>query len=138
MKQYYILFFASSLIGTAAIAEIQVQDHWVRASSGPNTAAYMKLINTSNKDVTLTDVHSPVSASGELHEIVDMGKGMQMQKISTLQIPSNEEIILMPGKTHVMLMNIKDGPLTEGKTVPLTLVFSNGEELQLMAPVKAQ
>ncbi|MDZ4323115.1 MAG: copper chaperone PCu(A)C, partial [Alphaproteobacteria bacterium] len=121
-----------------AIAEIQVQDHWSRDSNGPNTAAYMKLINTSNKDVYLTDVYSPVSASGELHEISDMGTGMHMEKISTIRIPTNGDVALMPGKTHVMLMNIKDGPLTEGKTVPLTLVFSDGEELQLMAPVKAQ
>jgi len=98
----------------------------------------MKLINASNNDVSLTEVYSPVSASGELHEVVDMGQGMQMQEISAIRIPSNGEIVLMPGKTHVMLMNIKDGPLMEGKTVPLTLVFSDGEELQLMAPVKAQ
>lgn len=138
MKKYFASFLAMSLVSTAAVAEVQVQDLWVRASTGSNTAAYMKLINTSNKQVYLTGVYSPVSASGELHEIVDMGKGMQMQKISTIQIPSNEEVVLMPGKTHVMLMNIKDGPLTEGKTVPLTLVFNGGEELQLMAPVKAQ
>ncbi|MBL8676695.1 MAG: copper chaperone PCu(A)C [Alphaproteobacteria bacterium] len=138
MKKYFPLLPVIGLVSTAAVAKIQVQNLWVRASTGPNTAAYMKLINTSNKEIYLTDVHSPVSASGELHEIIDMGKGMQMQKISTIQIPSNEEVVLMPGKTHVMLMNIKDSPLTEGKSVPLTLVFNGGEELQLMAPVKAQ
>jgi copper(I)-binding protein len=138
MKKYFTFLLATSLVSTAALAGIQVQDHWVRASTGSNTAAYMKLVNISNKDISLTGVYSPVSASGELHEVVDMGQGMQMQEISAIRIPSNGEIVLMPGKTHVMLMNIKDGPLTEGKTVPLTLVFSDGEELQLMAPVKAQ
>lgn len=138
MKKHFIFLLTTHLVSAAAIAEVQVQDLWVRASTGSNTAAYMKLINTSNKDAYLTDVYSPISASGELHEIIDMGKGMQMQKISTIHIPSNGEVVLMPGHTHVMLMGIKDGHLTKGKTVPLTLVFSDGAELQLMAPVKAQ
>lgn len=138
MKNCFTFLLTASLLRTAAFAEIQVQDHWVRASTGSNTAAYMRLINGSNKDVSLTKVYSPVSASGELHEVIDVGQGMQMQEISAIRIPSNGEVVLMPGKTHVMLMNIKDGPLTEGKTVPLTLVFSDGEELQLIAPVKAQ
>ena len=138
MKKHFIFLLTAHFVSAAAIAEIQVQDPWVRASTGSNTAAYMKLINNSNKDAYLIDVFSPISASGELHEIIDMGKGMQMQKISTIHIPSNGEIVLMPGHTHLMLMGIKDGPITEGKTVPLTLVFSDGAELQLMAPVKAQ
>ncbi|MBX9786368.1 MAG: copper chaperone PCu(A)C [Alphaproteobacteria bacterium] len=138
MKQYFTFLLACSLLSTMALAEIQVQDHWVRASTGSNTAAYMKLINTSDSDVSLINVSSLVSASAELHEIVDVEGRKQMQEISAIHIPAKGNISLKPGGTHIMLMALQ-APLTEGqKDVPLTLEFSHGEKVQLTAPVKAQ
>lgn len=138
MKKYFAPFIAMSLVSTAAVAEIQVQDLWVRASTGSNTAAYMELSNTSDSDVSLINVSSPVSASAELHEIVDVEGRKQMQEISAIHIPAKGNISLKPGGTHIMLMALR-APLTEGqKDVPLTLEFGHGEKVQLTAPVKAQ
>lgn len=138
MKNYFTFLLVTSLLSTAAFAEIQVQDHWVRASTGSNTAAYMELSNTSDSDVSLINVSSPVSASAELHEIVDVEGRKQMQEISAIHIPAKGNISLKPGGTHIMLMALQT-PLTEGqKDVPLTLEFSHGEKVQLMAPVKAR
>jgi len=138
MKKYFAPFLAMSLVSTAVVAEIQVQDLWVRASTGSNTAAYMELSNTSDSDVSLINVSSPVSASAELHEIVDVEGRKQMQEISAIHIPAKGNISLKPGGTHIMLMALQ-APLTEGqKDVPLTLEFSHGEKVQLTAPVKAQ
>lgn len=138
MKKYFTFLLATSLISTAALAEIQVQDLWIRASTGSNTAAYMKLSNTSDSDVSLINVSSPVSARAELHEIADVEGRKQMQEISAIHIPTKGNVSLEPGGTHIMLMALQT-PLAEGqKDVPVTLVFSDGKELQLMAPVKAQ
>ncbi|MBX9621496.1 MAG: copper chaperone PCu(A)C [Alphaproteobacteria bacterium] len=138
MKKYFTFLFAISLVSTAAVAEVQVQDLWVRASTGPNTAVYMKLNNTSGSGVSLINVSSPVCASAELHEIADVEGAKRMQKISAIHVPAKGNTSLEPGGIHIMLMALET-PLTEGqKDIPLTLEFSHGEKVQLTAPVKAQ
>lgn len=135
MTKYLALLL---IISTAAFAEIQVQNPWVRAATGPNTAVYMHLNNTSNKDVHLSSVSSPVSAKVELHEIADQNGQKQMQEISAISVPANGKVSLKPGDIHIMLIGLQ-APLTEGQeAVPLTLEFSDGEKIQLTAPVKAQ
>jgi copper(I)-binding protein len=135
MKRYLVFSLA---VSTAAAAEMQVQNPWVRAATGPNTAVYLHLNNTSNKDVHLTTVSSPVSAKVELHEIADQDGQKQMKEISAIYVPANGNVSLKPGDIHIMLMGLQT-PLTEGQeAVPLTLEFSDGEKIQLTAPVKAQ
>src|SRR3990167_10186045 len=135
MKKYLVWsLIVSMTLTTAAFAEIQVQNLWVRTSTGTTTAAYMKLINTSPQDVYLTNVSSPAAKSCELHTTSTTETGMQMQKISAIRIPANGNISLEPGHTHIMFMNLAT-PLLEGKTAPLTLYFSDGKQLELIAPI---
>lgn len=138
MKKYVaFLITVGFVLSSTALAEIEVQNPWARATTGTNTAVYMKLINTSNQDVMLVSASSGVANQNELHAIVDNGSGLEMQKITGIRIPASGNINLEPGKTHVMLMKLNRA-LSEGENIPLTLTFDDGAQLEIYAPVRAQ
>ena len=138
MKKYIALLLPISFVlSSTLLADIQVQNPWVRATTGKNTAAYMKLINTSDQEVKLVTASSAIANSTELHTVADNGSGLEMQKITAIRIPSKGSITLEPGKTHIMLLNL-NRPLPEGETVPLTLHCSDGTQLEIYAPVRAK
>ena len=94
------------------------------------TGAFMTVANSGAEDVTLTGGTSPVAGKIEIHEVVD-GK---MQPLGGgLVIPAGGSVKLKMGGYHVMLMDL-EGPLASGTEVPVTLEFSNGEKVEIIAP----
>ncbi len=120
-----------------AAASVSISDAYVRAMppGQPNSAAFMKLSNSSATHHTLVGAKSPAAKMAELHTHMEMEGMMKMRKIDKIDIHPHGEAVLKPGGLHVMLMGLKN-ELKPGDMVSLTLVFGDGSKKEIHAPVK--
>ncbi|MDX1296597.1 MAG: copper chaperone PCu(A)C [Sulfurimonadaceae bacterium] len=118
-------------------SSITVTDEYVREvpPNMPNSAAFMTIMNSSDKAIDLVEAKSNASKVVELHEHVNVEGMMQMRQIPKITVPANGSTQLQPGGLHVMLIGLNQ-KLKAGELVQLTLSFSNGETITLDAPVK--
>ena len=139
-KSTFITGFAATLLmGTSAFAEgLMVKDPYARAArpNAPTGAAFMKLINHSDQDITLMGVSSDVAKRVELHAHIDNGEGvMQMSEIEGgITIPAGEMHMMNRGGDHVMMMGLTQS-LVDGETFSVTFEFENGAEMVVEIPV---
>ncbi len=135
--------FARPLLGLAlcsaalaAQAQVSVKDAWVRATVAQqkSTGAFMQL--SSAKAVKLVSVSSPVAGVAEVHEMKMDGGVMKMRPVEALDLPAGQAVELKPGGFHLMLMELK-GPVKDGDTVPLSLVFEGADKKRETVEIKA-
>ena len=131
--------FVLALFALPALAQVQVQEPWVRATVPHQSAtgAFMKL--ESAQDARLLSASSPAAAVVEIHEMKMEDEVMKMRAVSSVPIPAGKGVALTPGGYHVMLMNLK-AQVKEGDTVPITLVVEGKDgkrqTLEVKAPVR--
>lgn len=137
MKLFHTLMLIAATTAALFAADIAVENPYVREvpPKMPNSAAFMKLTNSSDTEVSLTSAASDVANVVELHEHAKVDGMMQMRQVAKIVIPAKGQTELKPGGLHVMLIGLKH-PLKEGETVDVTLNFSNGESMKVTAPVK--
>ncbi|MDD2384815.1 MAG: copper chaperone PCu(A)C [Sulfurospirillaceae bacterium] len=132
----YIFLFTTALYSSS----IEVIDAYIRAVpiGLPNSAAFMKIKNSSNKIVYLQKVVSTSAEKLELHEHVMSGAMMKMQHIPTIEIPANTTVELKPGGLHVMLLGLTKPLVVDDFINDFSLFFSNGDVIQLKhLPIKS-
>jgi copper(I)-binding protein len=115
---------------------IELRDAWARASATQTSAAYLTIENRTGEDDTLLEVRSPVAERVEIHDMTMEDMVMRMRKLDDLPVAAGESVSLAPGGKHIMLIGLS-GPLEEGASVPLTLVFEKAGEIAVEAPVRA-
>ena len=125
----------------AADVRVSVENAWVHATIGEDdssmTAAYMTIVNPGDADVRLTSAECTDSGVVQLHEMVLQDGKMIMQETKEgIAVPAGGHAHLTEGGFHIMLMMLKH-KLTVGERVRLTLHFSDGILLHVVAPVKA-
>lgn len=114
------------------------RDMWVKATDpdvAPGeamTGVFGVIANTGDKDLVITSVESDVAGITELHEVVD---GTMRKIQGDVTVPAGGELLLEPGADHIMLMDITK-PLSPGDDVTVTLTFSDGSTLKIVALVK--
>ena len=124
---------------TAALAQISVENAWVRATVPKQqaTGAFMKI--TSVEAVKLMAVNTTVAKTNEIHEMKMEGDVMKMRAhLNGLDIPANTTVELKSGGYHVMMMELEQ-TIKAGDTVPLQLQFINakGNKQELTVNAKA-
>jgi copper(I)-binding protein len=127
------LLFAGSVFAQS----VTVDAPWVRGTviGQKATGAFMDL--TSNADVTLVAVTTPLSASVEIHETRIEDEVMRMRPISRLKLTAGKTVQLKPGSYHVMLMDLKQ-VLKKGDVVPLILRIESADGKMQTLEVKAE
>ena len=121
------------------LAEVKVEDAWVRATVAPQkaTGAFMRL--TASEATRLVGAESPVAGVVEVHEMRMENDVMRMNPIDGLDLPAGEAVELKPGSYHIMLMELP-AQVEAGKDVPITLKFQNAagetESMELSVPVR--
>ncbi|MFN4058511.1 MAG: copper chaperone PCu(A)C [Roseinatronobacter sp.] len=117
---------------------VHVEDAYARASTAMSQtgAAFMRLENHSGAEIRLIEARSEIAARVELHTHLQDANGvMRMIEVKDgFPIPPHGQHMLMRGGDHVMFMGLR-APLVQGAEVPLTLVFDNGEVIDVMVPV---
>jgi copper(I)-binding protein len=139
MKRLVLLFIPALALATAFAdgPSARVSHVWIRVSP-PGVgvdAGYLHLDNLTGKPLSLDAVTSPDFASVEIHQSIVKDGVESMQPVPKLDIPSQGGVDLKPGGYHLMLMNPRKN-LFPGDTVSLSLSFSDGSELLILAPVR--
>lgn len=115
-------------------------DPWVREMPpvAEHSAGYVTLVNTGAEDRELVAVDTSLFSRAELHESREEGGMASMRPVEGVVIPAGGEVSLQPGGYHMMLMNRQVESLTSEDTVPLTLRFDDGSEIEVEAEVRRQ
>lgn len=130
------------VLGAAACSKeeqgLRVEDAYVRFSPvRTNPSAAYFTIHGGPQDVSLIGVSTEVAIRSEMHETMAGHQGMaSMKPVTDVQVPAGSEIRFEPGGKHVMFWSMNPG-LKPGRNITLTFAFSNGEKLQVSAPLLA-
>lgn len=139
MKSYVkkiVVAISMSCFTIAAHAELKVANPWVKptVTGQPVGAAYMQL--TSDKNVEIVALSSPVAGKTELHSMSMTGNIMRMKRVDRLQLKAGKLVELKPGGFHIMLMELKH-QIKEGETVPISLVTQDEAGNKATVSIKA-
>ena len=139
MKSILCLLLLSPAVIFAG--DLKIEDAWIRAvpSSSKSTAAFMTLVNKTDKPVLVTAGTCPVA--GEVRPMITTKQGdgvMGMAFVESFSVPAKGKRILEPGGDHIMLMQLKEVPQA-GSTVPMVLTTESGGKqgrIHLEVPVR--
>ena len=128
--------FLLVFISVVNAAELTITDAWIRAlpPSVPS-GGYFTLHNGSKKSVALTGASSPGCGMLMLHQTENMGGMTQMNDVANVTVPAGETIKFSPGGYHLMCMSATNA-IKPGKTVPVTLKFSDGSNVKTVFAVR--
>jgi copper(I)-binding protein len=118
------LLAALLFLPLAALAQVKVEDPWVRATvpAQKATGAFMRL--SASSSVRLVDARSPVAGRVEIHDSqTDRNGIVRMRAISGMDLPAGGVVEFRPGGYHIMLMDLKQ-QMKVGDEVPLTLIVA--------------
>ncbi len=130
------MLIAMVLISAASAAELTVSGAWIRAlpPSVPS-GGYFTLHNGGKTSVTLTGANSPACGMLMLHRTENMGGMSTMNDVENVAVPAGETVQFSPGGYHLMCMNASSA-IKPGKTVPVTLKFSDGSSVNAVFAVR--
>lgn len=111
---------AGVFASAAALAQVTVQDAWVRGTVPGQTATGAFMTLQAADGAKLVGVSTPVAGTAEIHEMKMDGNVMHMRAVPALDLPKGQAVQLKPGSYHLMLMDLKQ-PLAKDTTVPITL-----------------
>jgi len=125
--------------GEATVGDITVTDAWVRQPAEGQTAsaAYGTITNNGDSDITVVGGSVSFDATVEIHETL-MGDDavMQMQERQDgFVIAVGATFTLEPSGPHVMMLDIDPADFVD--SVDVTLIFDDGTEITVMAPVRS-
>lgn len=129
---------AETVMENTATSLIEVKDGYIRGLPPGQaiTAAFMRLQNTSNKDIEITNVQTPIAERAEFHQHIHNSGMMSMRKLDSITVPANGQFVLKPGGHHLMLFNLNRF-LQDGDTAEMTLHFEGGDILTVTLPVRS-
>lgn len=132
-----LLFALLPLVAWSAGPTVNASKVWIRqAPPGVSVlAGYFVLQDLTDKPLDLKSISSPDFGSVEMHRSFVKEGQEQMEPVPSITLPAHGSVEFKPGGYHVMLMQPKKN-LYAGDMVILTLEFSDGSELTIMAPVR--
>lgn len=130
-----ILLTAFLFAVSAAAADIEVSDAWVRGTVAAQTATGAFMNIRSNRDLALVGVASPVG-DAELHEMQLENGIMKMRAASRLDLPAGKTVALKPGGYHIMLTGLKK-VLQPGDKLPIVLTVEDAAKRKQQIEVTA-
>ncbi|TWA72712.1 hypothetical protein FBZ82_102312 [Azospirillum brasilense] len=115
--------------------DITVEQAWARAtvSSAKTGAVYLTVRNSGTQADRIASITAPVAGHAMGHETRRDGDVMKMQE-APLTVPPNGALEMMPGGTHIMLMDLA-GALKPGQGFPLTVTFEKAGTVQVPVTV---
>ncbi len=130
---------AAAPVGEATVGDITVSDVWTRkpAEGQTNSAIYGVITNNGDADVTFASASVTFAATVQIHETTTDADGkMQMQEVpGGFVVPAGGSFTLEPGGAHIMLIDVDRADI--GEAVDVTLMFDDGTEVMVSAPVRS-
>jgi len=131
---------AVCVLATPALADsVKIENAWARATAPGQKVAGGFMDLTADADMAVVGGSSPVSTSLELHIMKMDGGVMEMRQLKEIALPKGQTVKLEPGGLHIMFIGLKQ-PITEGQTVPLSLIVktTNGKRKTIAVEVEAR
>ena len=132
-----IVSLALALVSSSAFAaSIKVEDVWIRAMPPTSRVVpiYLTMKNGAGKLLKL-DAISTKRGRIEIHKSFMKNGMMRMEPVDFVAVPAHGEEKLQPAGFHGMMMDFTNGVPAKGDTVPLTLHFTDGETVSVVAKV---
>lgn len=99
------------------------------------SSAYFVVVNGGAEDAVLVSARSDRAPRVEIHEHRHENGMMQMRKLESITVPAQGRLVFETGGLHLMLLDLPV-PLKAGETVPVTLRFASGIEVDAVFPVQ--
>lgn len=127
------------LIVTAGCSDpppLYVDGGYVRLNANPAapSAAYFT-IHGGGDPVVLRNIATEEAVRLEIHESMTQGGMASMKPVEAVDVPAKSTVKLEPGGKHVMLWQINQQALADGK-MTFTFTFSNGDRILVDAVVQ--
>ncbi len=134
-KQVFNLLLLTT-ISFAVNAKVELIEGQVRAMppSVPNTAAYLTLVNH-GEHKRLVAVKTSVAKEAQLHTMSMDGGVMKMREVEGFDLPMHGTLSLEPSGNHIMILGLHK-PLAIDQEIDLSLIFADGETMEIVLPVK--
>jgi len=126
------VFNASLLLAAPASFDMEVKDPYIQAAPAGQTesAAFMRLENTGSSAHALTSVQCWAAESAQLQNSDDAAP------LSRIDVPAGGQVEFQASGPHIELSGLKE-ELKPGESVSLTLIFDDGSQTSVLAPVRA-
>lgn len=121
---------------TAAAADIEISDAWVRGTVAAQTATGAFMNIRSKSDLALVGVSTP-GADAELHEMRLENGIMKMRAAPRVELSAGKTLSLKPGGYHIMITGLKKA-LQPGERLPITLTFEDAAKRKQQVEVAAE
>tara|TARA_A100000164_G_C21442687_1_gene556250 strand:- start:98 stop:559 length:462 start_codon:yes stop_codon:yes gene_type:complete len=107
-----------------------IDSGWIRLlpSSIENTAAYMKITNSGDEAIEISNVQSLIAQRAELHRSYYKNGLMQMRHLESLTIPAQSSIAMTSNGIHIMLIGLKQS-LEHGQLYEVCLISTLEERM---------
>lgn len=136
---YRIAALLLVLASSAGAGEIVIEQAWLRAVPpvADSTAGYFRLVNNSDRPLTLEGAETGIARHAMFHETVSNDDGTRgMQHLGSVEVAPGDTLVLEPGGKHLMLTGLRRKLDTE-QPVEVCLIVS-GERLCQDFPVRRQ
>lgn len=128
------MLFSFSAAATPTVP-ITAEQCWVRLlPSHLPSAGYLVLHNQSDEAIEVLAATSPSYDDVMLHETIEEDGMAKMQMVEHLLVPAAGKLDFTPGGLHLMFEQ-PTGALSVGDTMPLTLLFSGEQKLEVSCKV---
>jgi periplasmic copper chaperone A len=125
-----------AMTAPALAANVAISDAWFRAlPSGQPAGGYFTMKNSGAAPVELVAAESAACGMLMLHQTVSSSGTSRMEDVKNVRVPAAGTVAFAPGGYHLMCMNPGDA-MMPGKSVPVTLVFSDGSKAHADFAVK--
>lgn len=106
------------------------------SAAAPTAAGFLVIENLSGRDDRLVGIETPMAKRAELHSSTtdDAGVTRMRRFDGGVSIADGGRHVFEPRADHLMLMGVT-GPLEDGATVPITLVFEHAGRVEVQFPV---
>ena len=125
--------------GPRVVKAGSLEIHGAFAFAPPTTseaAGYFTVVNRGLSPDTLVRITSPMATSAMLHMQVPDGGMVRMQPLDAAPVPPRDSLVLAPGGTHLMLMNLSHLP-APGDSIPVSVVFARAGSVAVGLPVRS-
>jgi len=136
LRAVFVVGVFCAVAAPAFAADIAIASGWFRAlPSGQPAGGYFTVKNIGTAPVAIVAAESPACGMLMLHRSVSRSGVSRMEDVKQVSVPPGGEVSFAPGGYHLMCMG-PSAPMAPGKSVPVTLVFSDGSKSQSEFVVK--
>lgn len=143
MKKTLIFFLFAGLAAITAVpsmatGNLYAEDAYIRAMPPGQqiTAAFLKLVNPSEKACQITGGSSSIATELQIHEHLHSDGMMKMRPVASVTVEAGTTLTFKPGQHHLMLFGIQ-APLVPGQAVEFSLTTENCGSLVVVAEVRS-